>query len=58
MDELGQMLKIVEEFSNDMGMQFGPDKCRTLNITKGRVQPGGYDMENGQDIEENMSTNT
>lgn len=50
-NQLEQMLNIVEEFSNDIGMQFGLDKCRVLNIIRGQIQPGGYDMENGQNIE-------
>lgn len=45
------MLKIVKEFSNDISMQFGLDKCRILNIIIGKIQPEGHDMVNGQNIE-------
>jgi hypothetical protein len=50
-NQLDQMLKIVEEFSNDIGMHFGLDKCRTLNIIKGKLQPGNYRMHGDQRIE-------
>ncbi|XP_050302196.1 uncharacterized protein LOC126740283 [Anthonomus grandis grandis] len=50
-NQLNQMLHIVEEFSNDIGMQFGLDKCRTLNIIRGKIQPGEYQMQNVQTIE-------
>ncbi|XP_075170249.1 uncharacterized protein LOC142242567 [Haematobia irritans] len=33
---LKNMLKIVEIFSNDIKMQFGIDKCRTQNMSKGK----------------------
>lgn len=49
-NQLEQMLKIVEEFSDDIGMQFGLDKCRILNMVRGQLQPGGYDLENGKSI--------
>ncbi|CAG9834847.1 unnamed protein product [Diabrotica balteata] len=51
-NHLDQMLKTVETFSNENNTQhFGLDKCRVLNIVKGKVQPGGFDMQNGQNIE-------
>uniref|UniRef100_A0A6P7H2M7 Leishmanolysin-like peptidase n=1 Tax=Diabrotica virgifera virgifera TaxID=50390 RepID=A0A6P7H2M7_DIAVI len=53
LQHLDQMLKTVETFSNDIIMHFGLDKCRILNnnIVRGQVQPGGFDMQKGQNIE-------
>ena len=49
-NQLEQMLKIVEEFSGDIGMTFGLDKCRIVNIIKGKLQPGDFQIEDGQII--------
>uniref|UniRef100_A0A6P7H6Q3 Uncharacterized protein LOC114345005 n=1 Tax=Diabrotica virgifera virgifera TaxID=50390 RepID=A0A6P7H6Q3_DIAVI len=34
-DNLEQIVKTVETFSNDINMHFGLDKCRVLNIVRG-----------------------
>ena len=44
------MLRIVEEFSNDIKMEFGLNKCRTINIVREKLQEGGFKMQNGQNI--------
>ena len=49
-NQLQQMLRIVEEFSNDIKMKFGLNKCRTINIVRGKLQEGGFEMQNGQNI--------
>lgn len=49
-DQLEKLLKVVEEFSRDVGMEFGLDKCRTLHIQRGKIQPGSFTMEDGQTI--------
>ena len=51
-NQLQQMLRIVEEYSNDIKMEFGLNKCRTINIVRGKVQEGGLKMQNGQNIAE------
>ncbi len=49
--QLEQLLKIVEEFSNDINMQFGLDKCRILNTVKGKVHQRDFELQNGMTIE-------
>ncbi|KAL1493695.1 hypothetical protein ABEB36_009390 [Hypothenemus hampei] len=50
-NQLDQMLKIVEGFSVDIGMEFGLDKCRTVNIVKGQMQQCGFELQDGRYIE-------
>ena len=35
-NQLTKQLEIVKQFSEDICMEFGLDKCATLNLTKGR----------------------
>ncbi|XP_026323226.1 uncharacterized protein LOC113232673 [Hyposmocoma kahamanoa] len=47
------MKKLVEttaEFSKDINMQFGLDKCKTLHIIRGKVRPGNYVINNTDTI--------
>lgn len=40
-----EMKKLIEQttiFSNDINMQFGLDKCKTVHIVKGKIMPGDY----------------
>ena len=37
-------------FFNDIKMEFGLNKCRTINIVRGKLQEGGFEMQNGQNI--------
>jgi hypothetical protein len=48
---LRALLRIVEDFSNDICMSFGLDKCRTISINKGNLQEDGYRTQDGQQIE-------
>ena len=48
-----QMAKIISEFSSSIGMKFGLDKCRVLNIVRGKhTVCGGITLDNGDIIEE------
>ena len=49
-NQLQQMLRIVEEFSNDIKMEFGLNKCQTINIVRGKLQEDGFKMQNEQNI--------
>ena len=40
--EMRTLIDTTTEFSKDIHMQFGLDKCRTVNIIKGNIQPGDY----------------
>ena len=35
-DKVDALLGLVQEYSNDIGMQFGMDKCAVLVIKKGK----------------------
>ena len=35
---------------NDIKMEFGLNKCRTINIVRGKLKTGGFEMLNGQNI--------
>ncbi|CAH2221644.1 jg25540 [Pararge aegeria aegeria] len=35
--DLMALLKITQSFSNDIGMEFGVDKCAVINVERGRV---------------------
>ncbi len=37
---LKQLLNITETFSEDIGMCFGVDKCRTVNVVRGKLTRG------------------
>lgn len=50
------MLNILEEFSIDIGIQFGLDECSILNIIRWQIQPSGYDIESHQNIEAKSTT--
>lgn len=48
---MDQILKIVEEFSTAMQMQFGMDKCCTVNIVNDKLQKKPIQMQNTNYIE-------
>ena len=53
-DEIDALLGLVQEYSNDIGMQFGMDKCAVLGIKKGKssgVELPSGDMMNEVDDE-------
>lgn len=39
-NSLEQLLKIVEKFSNDIKMEFGVEKCKTIQIVRGKMTKG------------------
>lgn len=43
-----KFLNVVEEFSSNMSIQYGIDKCRVLLIIREQKQSGGNDIETGQ----------
>lgn len=48
---LSHLLKIVEIFSSDIQMQLGIDKCRTQNVSKGKlIVSENYTTETGEHI--------
>ena len=51
--QLENMLKIVKQFSDDIGMSFGLDKCNKMTIKRGK-QVNGTDMQlpDGETIKE------
>ncbi|XP_063891152.1 uncharacterized protein LOC110374959 [Helicoverpa armigera] len=40
--EMRKLIDTTTEFSTDINMQFGFDKCKTLHIIRGKVKPGDY----------------
>ena len=52
-DEIDALLGLVQEYSNDIGMQFGMDKCAVLGIKKGkRVECSGVELPSGDMMNE------
>lgn len=47
-NQLQEMMKIAEELSNDIGIRFGLDKCRIINMVTGQIHSSDFDMEKGQ----------
>ena len=48
-----EIIKIMFEFSVSIGMSFGIDKCKVLNISKGKYcEYRGVTLPNGEIIEE------
>ncbi|CAK1579741.1 unnamed protein product [Parnassius mnemosyne] len=40
--DMKKLVDITAEFSNNINMQFGLDKCKTLHTVRGKVRPGDY----------------
>lgn len=40
--EMKSLIDAAANFSKNIGMQFGLDKCKTIHIAKGKIQPGNY----------------
>ena len=46
--QIVSMIKIVNRFSDDIGMSFGIDKCKKLTIQRGKiVQMENIQLDNG-----------
>ena len=41
-----KLIQITSEFSQDINMHFGLDKCKTVHIIRGKVKPGDYAINN------------
>ncbi|XP_047539184.1 uncharacterized protein LOC125072598 [Vanessa atalanta] len=39
--DMKKLIEVTKEFSTDINMQFGLDKCKTIHIIKGKIKPGG-----------------
>ncbi|XP_028158192.1 uncharacterized protein LOC114351251 [Ostrinia furnacalis] len=50
-DSLYQLANLTEQFSNDICMEFGIDKCKINAIKAGQNQRHTYQMESGQRID-------
>lgn len=50
-EQLKFLLTTVEEFSKDIQMEFGLDKCKTLSIVQGRLSDTSYELEDGRAME-------
>ena len=44
-DEVDALLGLVQEYSNDIGMEFGMDKCAVLGIKNGKLVVLNYPQE-------------
>ena len=45
------MIKIVNKFSNDIGMSFGIDKCKKLTIQRGTIASmENIQLDNGEEL--------
>lgn len=49
--QMRQLLEIIQKFSNDIHMEFGLNKCKTLNIEKGVIIGGDVQLPNGDIIQ-------
>ena len=43
--QLQQLIAIVKQYSEGIGMKFGLDKCKVVHITRGRLQTTSVDVE-------------
>ncbi|KAL0878572.1 hypothetical protein ABMA27_003656 [Loxostege sticticalis] len=49
-EDLFHLADITQEFSNDIHMQFGIDKCKTHSVERGKIQHNPYSLETGEQI--------
>lgn len=47
---LQNLIQTTVAFSNDIRMEFGIDKCRTIHVTKGKHELVGFDLPSGEII--------
>lgn len=50
-EEIYKLAEVTEEFSKDICMNFGVDKCKIFSVNRGKVQDSNYILENGEIIE-------
>lgn len=46
-EKLKDLITIVEKFSIDICMTFGLDKCKIINIEKGKIKSGNVQLADG-----------
>ena len=50
-NQLASMIKIVNKFSDDIGMSFGIDKCKKFTIQRGKiVHVENIQLGNGEEL--------
>ena len=57
-NDMKHLLELTTNFSNDIQMNFGLDKCNTLHIHKGKVLAGDYNLSEEVNIRAMDSENT
>ncbi|KAL1448377.1 hypothetical protein WDU94_008928 [Cyamophila willieti] len=50
-ETLNQLVTLVERFSSDISMKFGLDKCKVINVNRGKYQIEGIQLEGEGTIE-------
>lgn len=50
-EKLNDIIQRVEQFSSDVGMKFGLDKCRVINLNRGKFETKGVQLDSGGLIE-------
>lgn len=48
--EMKTLIETTTKFSQDINMQFGIDKCKTLHIIKGKIKRGNYEVSDTDTI--------
>ena len=50
-NQLASMIRIVNKFSDDIGMSFGIDNCKKLTIQRGKiVHMENIQLDNGKEL--------
>ena len=50
MEELRELQKLVEGFSEDTKMELGLDKCETVSIQRGKLSNMAYQLNDGREM--------
>ena len=58
MEEHRRLLKLVEGFTEDIKMEFGPDKCETVSIQRGKLSNMPYQLNDGREMKAMQSGDT
>ena len=57
-ERLGVAIRLVDKVSGDIGMKFGLEKCRSVQLLKGvLVDTGGYEIYDGEFIRDMVVAN-
>ncbi|KAL0839729.1 hypothetical protein ABMA28_016372 [Loxostege sticticalis] len=57
-NELYELAEITENFSRDIKMNFGVDKCKILSVNKGKIELHRYTLQNNEIIDALEENNT